>query len=251
MRNKISVFAAATVLVAVLLAVPVHAQQTVARSYSFIPQDGMTAQFEAALKAHIEWRIANGDPWTWGVSSLEVGETVGEFSVRSSGHEWAELDAYDSDFGPKGVQHYMATVAPLVESLSTMITTAEEAMSNRPPAGRPLGFVTITTYHIRPGAQAQFTQAAAAASQALMDHDFPGYWIWETPLSGGGMGPFMRVVSLHDSWSDMQERDPALLEVLAQAMGEDDFEEWMADFTGAIRGQETITRRLRQDLDGR
>ncbi len=248
MRFKKLFPAAVTALVAALLVTPAQAQETIARSYSIVPKEGMAAQFEAAFKAHIQWRVENGDPWTWGVSTLETGEGLGEYSVRSGGHTWADLDAYDAEFGPQGLQHYTATVAPLVESVSSTITTVNEEISNRPPADRSLAFLAITTFHIRPDRQAQFNQALVTANQLLKDHDWPFYWVWAAPVSGGGMGPTMSVVVLHTSWADMQEPETPLMVVLAQAMGQSDFEEWQTLFGESIRGQETITRRLRPDL---
>ena len=241
---------AVAAFVAALLVTPAHAQETVARNYSMTPTDGMAAQFEAALKAHIQWRTENGDPWTWGVSTLETGEGLGEASVRSGGHSWAEFDTYDAGFGPKGLQHFQATVAPLLQSISSTIGTTNEAISNRPPTGRPLGFVTITTFHIRPDRQAQFSEAVASGTSILKEQGFPGFWVWTAPVSGGGMGPQMSLVALHTDWADMQEPNPSFEMILAQAMGEDDFREWAASFGESIRGQETITRRLRPDLAG-
>jgi hypothetical protein len=251
MRPKANVFAALTTLILVFVGAPLQGQQTIARSYSIVPMDGMSVQFEAALKQHMEWRVANGDPWTWGVSALEVGEGLGEYGVRSGGHTWADLDEYDATFGQAALQHYMATVAPLVKSVSSTISSTNEANSNRPPQGRALAFVTITRFHIRPGQQAEFQAGVAAATQALKGTDWPGYWVWADPMSGGGMGPYAELVALHDSWADMEEPDPPLLAVLAQAMGQDEMQAWLTSFTGSIRGEETTVRRLRPDLDGR
>lgn len=246
-----AVSAVLTILFVALAGAPLQAQQTIARSYSIIPMDGMSAQFEAALKQHIEWRVANGDPWNWGVSVVEVGAGLGEYSLRSAGHTWADLDAYDADFGPRGLQHWMATVAPVVESVSSTITTTDEALSNRAPQSRTTAFVTITRFHIRPDRQAQFEEAIAVGTQALKDHDWPGYWLWTTPMAGPHRGPYKDVVALHTSWADMQEPDRPMMAVLAEAMGQDDFEEWLADIGESTRGQETMIRRLRPDLNGR
>ena len=58
-----------------LTGVPAHAQDaTYARTYQVTPKDGMIAQFEAALQAHVRWRSENNDPWNWGVNTVEVGE---------------------------------------------------------------------------------------------------------------------------------------------------------------------------------
>ncbi len=65
---------------------------------------------------------------------MEVGENLGQFGIRSAGHSWADFDAYDAGFGPEGLVHWNATVAPLVESISSAITTVNLAISN-PPMG--------------------------------------------------------------------------------------------------------------------
>ena len=249
MRQKAMFPAVAVALVLAGTATHALAQQTVARSYSFVPKDGMSAQFEAAMKAHLQWRADNGDPWTWGVSTIEVGDGMGEYSLRSGGHTYADLDTYDAQFGRDALTHYRATVAPLVESVSSSISTVDESLSHRPPEGRPLQFVQITTFHIRPDRQAQFGEAVAKVTQVLKDGGWGGYWVWVNPLAGGGMGPSAQVVGLHDSWADMQEPDPPMMAVLAQAMGQDDFEAWLESFGQSIRGQETIVRRLRPDMN--
>ncbi len=149
--------------------IPAHAQDaTYARRDAVTPKDGMVAQFEAALKAHVQWRNENNDPWTWGVSTVEVGEALGQFGIRSGGHSWADFDAYDAGFGPEGLVHWNATVAPLVESISSRITTANPAISNQPPAGRATAFVNIQTFQLRPGRELQFNEAVAAARTQLI-----------------------------------------------------------------------------------
>ena len=64
------------------------------------------------------------------------------------------------------------------------------------------------------------------------------------------MGPYVNLVALHDSWADMQDPEPAMLAVLAQAMGQDGFNDWLSMFTSSIRGQETTVHRIRPDLRG-
>lgn len=250
MRNKTSLAASAALLAVALVVTPAQAQDTVARNYSMMPKDGMAAQFEVALKNHLEWRRANGDPWTWLVSTLETGQGLGEVSVRTSGHSFADFDAYDADFGPKGLQHFQATVSPLLESVSSTIDVTNESISKRPPEGRTLGFVTVNTFHIRPHMQQQFNEVVNRANQILIELDWPYYWVWTSPVSGNDTGPQSSVVVLYENWAEMAEPDPPMLAVLAQEMGQDGFEEWLAAFNESIRGQEVYTRRIRADLAG-
>ena len=236
------------VALVVLAGSAAEAQQTIARAYSVRPHDGMSAQFEAALKEHVAWRVANGDPWTWSVSTLEVGNEMGEYSIRSGGHSWADLDAYDADFAQKGLTHWNATVAPLVQSVSSTISVANEEWSHRPPQGRQLAFVNITTFHIRPGEEARFNELVGQATSALKASDMDAYWVFASPISGGGMGPVMNVIGLHDSWADMEPQDEAFQAAMAAELGGQGLMEWMNSFGQVIRGTETTVRRIRPDL---
>jgi len=232
-----------------LTGVTAHAQDaTYARTYQVTPKDGMIAQFEAALQAHVRWRSENNDPWNWGVSTVEVGETLGRYGIRSGGHSWADFDAYDAGFGPEGLVHWNATVAPLVQSMSSAITTQNQAISNPPPAGRASAFVNVVTFQLRPGRELQFTQAITSATEILMEHDFGGYWVWSSAVSGGGPGPSMSLVSFHTSWADMAEPDPTFEAIMMQELGQDGFMEWNSELGQTYRGVESITLRLRPDL---
>lgn len=248
MRIRALLALAVPILLVLATVSPSQAQDTFARHYVVTPRDGMVAQFEAALKSHVQWRIANNDPWTWGVSTVEVGDNLGDYWISSFNHAWADFDAYDSGFGPQGLVHWNATVAPLVESASSSISTTNQTLSNMAPEGTPLAFVTISVFHIRPGREAQFNQAVATANEVLRQHEYGAHYVWSTPVIGGGPGPRMSLVALHQNWADMAEPDPSFEDIMMQAMGEDGMQEWMEDIGQTYRGVESYTLRLRPDL---
>ena len=229
--------------------IPAHAQDaTYARTYAVTPKDGMVAQFEAALQAHVRWRTENNDPWTWGISTVEVGENLGQYGIRSGGHSWADFDSYDAGFYLEGLVHWNATVGPLVQSISSAITTTNPAISNQPPAGRATAFVNISRYQLRPGRELQFNEAVASATKILKEHNFGGYWVWSSPVLGGGPGPSMSLVSFYTNWADMAEPNPTFEAIMVQALGQDGFMEWTNELGETYREVESITRRLRPDL---
>lgn len=222
-------------------------ESNLARSYMVVPKDGMSAQFEAALKAHAQWRQENGDPWNWGVSTYDTGEHISAYGIRSGGHSWADFDAYDAGFGPRGLQHWMATVAPLVKSMTSTITASDQENSKLPPAGTQLALVTVTQFQLRPGREQQFQQLVSQAMEHLRDN-LPGYWVWQSPVTGGGPGPWVELVGLYPSWADMREQDPTFASIMTEAMGQDGFAKWMNDLGQTFRGVESWTQRLRPDL---
>ncbi len=249
MRTKALLSLVIATAAVMLSVIPAHAQDaTYARTYSVTPKDGMVAQFEAALQAHVRWRTENNDPWTWGISTVEVGENLGQYRIRSGGHSWADFDTYDAGFGPEGLIRWNATVAPLVASMSSAITTTNEAVSIPPPAGRTTAFVNIQTFQLRPGRQPQFLQGIASATEILKEHNFGGYYVWSSPVLGGGPGPSMSLVSFYTSWADMADRNPTIAAIMVRALGEDGFLEFTSEVGETFRGVESITLRVRPDL---
>jgi len=223
-------------------------QDNLARTYNVTPKAGMGAQFETALREHAQWRAANNDPWSWSVSVPETGENVGTYGIRSGGHSWADFDAYHAGFGPQGLVHWNATVAPLVELVASTIGRTNEDLGQLPPDGFDLAFVTITRFQLRPGRANEFNQLVGQAMEILKEGGFPGYWVWTSPVSGGGPGPYISVVGLNSSWEDMADPDPSFEAVMMAKLGEEGFMEWTNKFGATYRGVESWTRRLRPDL---
>jgi len=232
---------------AVLSTTVVHGQdKNLARAYHVVPKAGMAAQFEAALSAHTRWRVANGDPWAWGVSVYDTGDHFGTYSIFSGGHSWTDFDAYDADFGPQGRLHWQANVAPLIESMTSIITATNLAIS-KPPVGKRVTIVTVTKFRVRPGQEQRFEELISQAMDTVRE-DLPGYWVWRSPASGGGPDPYWELIQLYAGWSGMQERDPTFADIMSKEMGQDDFQDWMNEFRQTHRGTEVITHRSRSDL---
>lgn len=223
-------------------------QDNLARTYNVTPKAGMGAQFETALREHAQWRTANNDPWTWSTSVAETGQNFGTYGIRSGGHSWADFDAYDAGFGPEGLVHYRATVAPLVESTTSTISRTDEDLSRLPPDGFNLAFVTITKFQLRPGRGDEFNQLVGQAMEILKEGGFPGYWVWSSPVSGGGPGPYINFVGLNSSWGDMADPDPSFEAVMMAKLGEEGFMEWTNNIGVTYRGVASWTLRLRPDL---
>ncbi len=118
----------------------------------------------------------------------------------------------------------------------------------RPPAGRATAFVNIVTFRLRPGFQQQFLEGITSATEILMEANWGEYYVWTSPVLGGGPGPSMSLVSFHTSWADMAEPNPTFEALMAQALGEGDFMEWTSELGETYRGVESITIRLRPDL---
>ncbi len=234
--------------VSVLVATPLIAQDNnLARMYMVTPKDGMSAQFESALREHAKWRADNGDPWSWGTYAPETGDAIGSVVIRSSEHTWADFDEYDASFAMKGLVHWNATVAPLVESVASGIWAMDMENSSLPSDQMQPAVVNVTTFHLRPGREQQFGEMVSQASKILVKHGWTNF-LWESPVSGGGPGPTTDLVSLHPNWADMQEPDPDFATIMIQELGQDGFAEWISKLGETWRGMQSMTLRYRPDL---
>jgi hypothetical protein len=218
------------------------------RGYEVTAKAGMVAQLDAAIRQHAEWRKANSDPWIWTVYTPETGADLGVFVIRSGNHTWADFDAYDQGFGPEGLLHWNANVAPLIESTSSGISMALPDNNQPVPPGTQIAFVTVTTFHIRSGMELPFNELVTQAIGTLKEAHWPGYWLWASPVSGPERGPVMYLASLFENWAAMQEPDPSFEAVMLQAHGQDGFMEWATKIGETLRGTEAVTYRFRPDL---
>ena len=89
--------------------------EDLARIYFVDPKPGMAGQLEEALKTHLEWRKQHNDSWTWATFHVVNGDNFGQYGIRSGGHTWADLDAYEMTTagGPEGANHFTTTVGPI------------------------------------------------------------------------------------------------------------------------------------------
>jgi hypothetical protein len=222
------------------------------REYVVKAKPGMAAQLEAAIRAHAQWRKANHDPWTWTVYTPETGADLGTFVIRSGDHTWADFDAYDKGFVPQGLTQWTANVMPLVENMSSEIDmTLADSLNQLPPTGTAISLVNVTAFHLRPGMEPQFVRLAAQAVKVLKAAKYPGYWVWEIPVSGGPeSGPVIYLGGLNEHWASMQDPSPDFAQVMTKALGQDGFAKWNASLNETLQGTGGATYRFRPDLSG-
>ena len=67
----------------------------VCRIYFSMPKPGMSQQYEAGRKKHMQFHRAQKDTWTWSTFAVETGDNAGMYVTSSCGHGWK-----DSAHGP-------------------------------------------------------------------------------------------------------------------------------------------------------
>jgi hypothetical protein len=221
--------------------------QPVARSYWFTPSPGQVAAFEQALTAHAAWRKQAGDPWSWEIYQVVNGERLGTFVARSGGHAWADLDAYDSGFGPKGSQRFGADVAPHLASESSVITVLDTAHMIRPDKPEGYAMVEMVTFHLKADQVQAFDRAIDRVHKAILASKWPVHYAWEMPISGGrGEDRFLAI--FHPSWADFEPTEPSMEAMLSEQLGPDQAMELFRSMAGSYWETTSMVLRYRPDM---
>ena len=223
--------------------------QELGRVWHFSPKQGHVAAFQEAFRAHMDFRAEQGDPWSWWVYQVVVGENSGDFYAASWNHEWADLDAYDAWEGVEILSsHFQGTVAPLLEASSNTISQGNPEMRKVPddPSWEPT-LISITTFYLIPGKQQAFNENLMKIHEAIVEADMPFYYTSSFNAAGGD-GPTFTIAGLSETWAEFADPDPSMEQIMVEKYGEEEAMEIWTAFGEAIHHWESEVVRYRPDL---
>lgn len=219
--------------------------QNLAQLYKVSPQDG--ADLESAIREHAQWREQNGDPWTWEIYELATGENLGDFYIRSGGHSWADFDAYEqAEFSAAAFEHYAATMAPAVESISSWISETDTAHARIPESMENIQLFQVITWHLKPDKGQDFEDAIDKFHDAIVQTDWPVHYVFGSPVVGAD-GPQTSLVLFYENWAAFEGPEKEFGEMMAEVYGEEAGEIFQK-FSGSIAWSESFVLRIRPDL---
>lgn len=227
-----------------LVAVSAAAQDAVSLMYTAQVKSGMLAEFEAAVAVHTQWRSDHNDPWTWNTFQDVNGATLNQFKFRSGGHAWSDIDAYAA-FNAEAAAHFRQVVSPYIETLTSVLIVSTGISRSAVEGLRPM--YLVTNYYLRPGQTAPFLGALGQFHEAAGATAFAAEYNVET-VANGDRGDVVRIVTPLDSWADMEEPSPTIVEMMVQHLGQGDATEVFEQFNGAIQRSQSSISVHRPDL---
>ena len=246
---KTRLTALATALLLWVVAFPEAAQgqtEDIAQSYVHTVQPEMIAQFEEAVKQHVQWRKQNNDPWEWTWYQVVNGDGLGRYLVRSGNHRWADLDvryAWEDRVGAG--PHFLATVGPFFESEDSSISQLDGALSRPPDDLSAITLFAVTEFDVRlPG---QFREAITKIGEGLDRGNWERSYQWLMEAHGGGTTDATLVIPA-ENWGGLAPPEKPLPVLLAEVYGEQEASDLMQQFATSIRSQTSYTLRVRPDL---
>jgi hypothetical protein len=145
-------------------AIPAFAQQaspSYARMVVIVPKPGQADAFEQGYERHLQWHRGAKDTWTWYGWTFVLGNRINRFMDGTFGHTAADFDAAVQPAADAADNN--VNVVPYADFVSHGIYQRVDAMSAGEPLPDASPFLSMTTYHIRPGQEAAFEQAVARA----------------------------------------------------------------------------------------
>ena len=220
--------------------------KNLAEIYFIKVKTGQDAEFEAAIKAHAEWRKQAGDPWDWFVHQVVNGENLGEYVIRSGGHTWADFDSYE-EFGAKASVEFFKTVGPHMEKSRNIITRVDTTNINWYPTPSEVNLISVITYHLKPGQAQVFTTAVNKFHTAIVENNYKAYHAFEW-LVNGWTGPRVSLVLPYKNWAEMQGPPESFNDFMARVLGPEEVKQIGQDFAGTYNSIESFVLRIRRDL---
>jgi hypothetical protein len=247
MRNKKMFLTLIVAFCLGLLSQNLFAQSNnLARLFFLKVKSGHGAEFAAALKEHAAWRKQAGDPWTWIVHQVVNGKNLGDYVIRSGGHNWADLDSYE-EFSSKAAPQFYKTVGPHLKNVSNFITAGDTVNVNWPQNPADVNLISIIQYHLKPGHGPAFAQAVNKYHTAIQENNREAYYafIWNV---NGGSGPSVTLALPYKNWSDMQGPEESLRAFMQRVLGEEEAKKLYMEFNGTFTSTESMIVRVRRDL---
>ncbi len=232
---------------ALWLAMPAAAQQASTRDsgdaahlFGYRAKPGMRARFDAGYRRHLEWHRVRRDPLVWYGWYVVDGPRAGMFVDGSFGAPFA---AFDRRVDPEGdAADGAANVTAYADAAMRASYRLRREFSTGFPLERwrPSPSVQVFRYRLRPGTQARFEQALAAACERLRGIAEAPAHTWYEKLTGGALPEFMLMVA-RDGWASY-DRNPSGLEALLRDS------DALDAYAGSVESVEAETWTYRDDL---
>lgn len=192
-----------------------HSPQVIADSWVMVPKAGHQDKFEAALKAHLDYRKENGDTRNWQTYQPVTGGNLNRYIVRFCCEPWAKQDEYVAWSNKNMSEHFAKNVAPHVETYMHNFTETDMKNSNW-PAGTKANYVGVTEFKMKPGKYSDSVATIEQMSNLAKEKKWPRNWAWSYPV--GGEEAWL-LATPFESYADMAPMEQSFYEFAVKHMG--------------------------------
>ncbi len=250
MKKGLSVWVLSCALL--LGVVPALAQtqpKTVAEVIFVTPKPGSTADFEAAVKRHMQWHRQQNGTWAWLVWEVLTGERTRQYVAGTFGHDWKDFDD-KAKFEEEDDANAMSVIGPYIQSLNGgfYALRPDLSLTQPTPGGQPAAFSSVTTVLVKPGGTLAAEEAIKEVNAAIKKSNWPAKPSAWYQLLNGGEGPTLVLVSAREKWADFQPPEEEFGQMLGESYGKMGAENLFHKFYGSVRSFHSQIIKFRPDL---
>jgi hypothetical protein len=186
-----------------------------AKSILLVVKPDRFPQFEEALRQHLGFHRTNDDPWAWHTWQIVNGDNLGQYYLRTHGHQWLDFDA-NAELRRTDWADFLANVAPHLQSMSSTITTLEPGLSRWPPDLARPELVSSPLFDRQGSRFEQPSRRSTPRCRKRPDR----HYAWTTTVNGA-TGPEMTLLVPLAAWAELEARQPPLWSLVEQLYGSD------------------------------
>ncbi|MBI2956545.1 MAG: hypothetical protein HYY26_04440 [Acidobacteria bacterium] len=231
-----------------LLAWPAAAQMAeegnVARVTFVKVKPGMAAQFEEAVKKHVELHRAKKDTWGYAAWQVISGPNNGDYGFGVFGRRWADFDNPPVPTAEE-MADILANIAPYVESATPTFWLNLAKVSR--PAPAPGEMEEVIWFRVRPGKSSDFEYAIGKFHEAIAKTNWPVHYEWWVLVNGGEQPTFVLTLPRANFASFAQPEKP-FRKMLEEAFGATEAQKLYEGFAETLKGQSSEIIRNRPEL---
>lgn len=210
------------------------------------PNAGQEAQFEAAFKKHVQFRIDKGDSRDWKVYRPAIGTGMDRYIVRYCCTKWKDVDAYQKwQADNKILENWYANVDQYVGRYEHFYSRVDFANSHWPEE-EGYRYFAVTDYRVKMGQWKEVTAVKKQLSDSAKAMKWPYSWAWGQKIGGKGG---LSLVIPYRNYAEMTPPEKTFAQALAKHMkSEEKAEELLEDWSDNFKSTTYTVYRLVDEM---
>jgi len=209
-------------------------------------KDGQAKALEKAITEYHHFMGDKEGAFRYKWYSIISGPDTGKYIARSGGHNWADFDA-EHDWDEEAAAKFASDVQPHIADVVVTITQTDDELGIWPESMEGYEYFSVTKWHIESGKNRAFNDGLKKIDAILKEGDWPSYYTFINTVSGG-YGNSVTIVSPRKSFADMAPKEPSFFEVMEKAMGEEETQAFMADWSPSYKSGQNMLLKHRPKL---
>ncbi|NMP16754.1 hypothetical protein [Thalassotalea sp. Y01] len=231
---KIKTLISALSLLSLLFITAVKAEEEVAPLTDIFVvtiKDSDREAFEAALRAHMQFRVNQGEPNKWHVYTQVVGEELETYILRSCCTNWDKIAEHaDWSKNAKTTPHWRKHVGKYVVDSAHYYSRYDTENSSWDD-DKQFKYFGVESLKIAPGKGIQAREAIKQVSDVAKQMQWQDSWSWHTRIGGEAQ---VQLVFGYQAYEDMMPPEKSFYQRLVEQLGSDDEARAMIESYGSV-----------------